>query len=177
VNDDSQDGTFRLVANRPDFIWAYSHPINDNSGDELIQRWTRWMSIKQDFVFLLQLESGMCDPVGKFSIVCKQQQAGRWPVQPSNRDDTLGDINQIKHRPSSALILSCGDVSLWLVQHDVSFALVANQLAVNCDRLTIRIDAEAERSNNLSIDRHTAIGNHLFGFPAGRDAPGGQHFV
>lgn len=177
VDDDPQNGSFRVIPDCAHFTRCYPLAIDRHAAHQLVKRWTRRIAVEKDLVFLLQLISRMRDPVGQFAVIRQQQQTGCRSIQPADRNNALRYINQIKHRSASALILRSRNVSGRLVQENVSLALVPHRLAVDSNRLRIRIDPKPERAHDFTIDRDTPVDDHLFSFPARSDTSCRQNFV
>jgi hypothetical protein len=69
VDYDPQYCSIRLIANCSDLMRAYPFAIDYDPAGQLIERWPGRVSIDEDLIFLLELESRMCNPVRKLSVV------------------------------------------------------------------------------------------------------------
>ena len=135
------------------------------------------MAVQQNLVLFLELESRMRHAMSQIAIIGKQQQSGRWAIEPANRDDALADIHKIEDRASASLILGRRNVARWLVEHQVAFWLHTDNPAIHLDLLVVRVYPETFGLDDLAIDLYPAFGNHLLGFSSGCDTTCRQYFV
>ena len=177
VNDHPEYSAFVLVSDRPQLVRLDPLSIDHHAAGKVIQNGARRVPIEQNFVLFLEFIARMGDPVGQFTVVGQQKQTSRRTIESSDRNDSLRHIDQIQHRSPAALISRCRNVSLWLVEQDVPLALVTHRSTIDRNRLILGIDPEPERTDDLAVDRHPAIGNHLLGFSSRRNSARRQHLV
>jgi hypothetical protein len=177
VNDDAENSSGLLVANRTDHSRNNSLPLELHTPGEFLQYLTRRVPVEQHLVLFFQFEARVGHAMREFPIVGQEQEAGRRPVEPSDRHDTLRNVDQVEHGAPASLVARGGNVARRLVEQDVAVPLGTDERAVDLDPVALRIDLRAERSDRLAIDMHATLKDELFGPTTRRDATGREHFL
>jgi len=119
-------------------------------------------TVGDDVVLLGQVISWMHDPVGDISVVGQQQQTLRLTVKTADRVDSLRHIDQVHDGPALPLVLHRRDEPARLVEHDESWALLAEHLAIDPDLILRGIDLGSHLGHGAAIDRHPPGPDHRF---------------
>jgi hypothetical protein len=126
----------------------------------------------RDEIFLLLLESGMCEAVGEFAVVGQQQKPRGVLVQSPHGVQSEMPVllrQGINDCRASSLVAGSGHNPFWLVQDEVKQlpGLEVNRLAVYGNVVTFYVHGLAEVLGYLTVDFHAAL---LYGI--GQAAPG-----
>lgn len=128
------------------------------------------MAIEQRLVLLLDAESRMCHPESNVAVVRQEQQAGRVAIEAADRNDPLGDIDQVEDGATTPLVARRRDVAIGLVEQDVAPPLVLQRLPIDPDILALRVDLNAQLGDDLAVDGHPALTDQVFRLAARGDA-------
>lgn len=141
VNDDAQQRTSRFASERAHLLRDDLFAVDNNSRAQAFQ-YLRWReAVQQDFILFFKLKPRMRDAVEQVAVIGEQQQAGRLPVQSTDWDHTLRDIDQIENRAAATLVAGGRDIAGRLVQHQIAPPLIFEQIAIHSDLLTLRVDS------------------------------------
>ncbi len=173
MDDDPDDGAVLDVLDRPDDLRLRALAIDDDPAPEPIQHRGRRVAVEQRLVLLVDLVARMHDAVGDKPIVRQQQQPLGLAVKPPDRHDALAHLDEIHHGVATSLVRHRRDVTLGLVEHDITQALAGDDLPVNLDLLARWVDPGTELGDHLAIDAHPPFDDQLLGatsrrYPRGR---------
>lgn len=163
VDADPKPGTALLVSQRPHLLRADSLSFDRDPLAQCLEHGRRRMSIEQRLIFLLDAESWMRHPKGDVAVIRQQQQAGCVAVEPADRDDPLGNIDQIEHGPTATLVAGGRDVAIWFVQQDIATPFILQRVPIDENHLPLWVDLNAKLGDDRAIDRHPPLTNQLFG--------------
>ncbi len=146
----------------------YLGAINDHALTESLKCRRRRKTIERHLILFLELKFRVRNSIQKLAVVGQHQQARRFPVQTSDRDEPFRRADQVEHRATSTFIRGRGDVSGRLVEDDISSLLPLDKLAIDTNLLSGRIDAYTKLGDDLAVNAHAAVNNHSLGFASGR---------
>lgn len=116
MDDDAQPGAALFVAQRPHLLRADPLSLDSDTLAQRLKGGRRRMAIEQRLILFLDAEARMGDPKGDVSVIGQQQQSRRVTVEPPDRDNPLGNVDQVEHRPPAALVSGGRDVAFRLVE-------------------------------------------------------------
>lgn len=167
---DREDNAVARFPEQADLLGHDTATVNDNPCPDAGQLMRDRPGAGEDVILLGQPIAGVHDAIGDITIVREEQQALGVAVQPANRKDALGDIDQIHDRPAATLVVHRRDVATRLVQDQVAERLRREQLAVHADIVTNRISPGAKLGHDRAVDGDAALANQFFSCSPGRDA-------
>jgi len=170
VDRDREDNAVARFPEQADLLGHDAATINDDPRPDAGQLMRIRPGAGEDVVLLGQTIAGVHHPIGDIAVVREEQQAFSVAVQPADRKDALGYVDQIHDRPAATLVVHRRDIATRLVQDQIAERLRGEQLAVHADIVTDRISPGAKLGHDRAVDRDTAFANQLFSRPAGRDA-------
>jgi hypothetical protein len=166
VQDNPHNRALFDVANRANDARFCSLTVDRDAASDALQRVCWWVPIQQNLILLVDLEARVHDAVRHLTVVSQQQQPLRLAVEPPNGYDTLIDRDEVHHRVAPAFIGHRRDVAARLVQHNVAQARSRDELSVHLDLLSFGVDLGAELRDDLPIDTHPSLNDHLLGTPS-----------
>jgi hypothetical protein len=139
--------------------------IKNNSAQQLWSKRRIPRSIQGDLIFLVDLETGVGEPLRQFAIVRQKQQTFRLRIETSNIEELRKFFRQeIKDRVTSVAIFSSRNESAGFMQHDRKGWSGANKFIIDFD-VVARPWLRTEICADLAIDCDTAPGDQLIAMP------------
>ena len=173
VDHDAQQRAALLGAHRAHLIGDDPLALDGHAQPQALQHLRRRIAVEQGLVLFLEFVARVSHAEGEVAVVGQQEQARGGAVEPADRYDPLGDVDEIHHGPAPALVAHGRDVAGGLVEHDVAATLGPQPLTVDADVLPIRIDHGAELTHHLTVDGDAPFENELLGLaPRGHAARG-----
>lgn len=83
-------------------------------------------------------------------------------IEPADRNDPLGNIDQVEDGSASSLVARRRDVAIRLVEQDVAPPLVLQRLAIDPDLLELRVDLNSQLGDDGAVDGYPAFTNQVF---------------
>ncbi len=108
----------------------------------------------------------MGDSKEEFAVVRQQQEPGGLAIEPADRDHALRHVDQIEHRSAPALVGGGRNITRRLVQHEIAPALPLDELPVDPDLLSRRVNSNPQLAHDRPVDTHAPFNNHLLCAPA-----------
>jgi hypothetical protein len=107
------------------------------------------------------------------------QQAFAHVVQAADGVEALVDlVKELHHRGTALGVLDRGDEAAGLVEDEVAVALgTLEQLAVDADVVAGGVGLGAQHGDDLAVDLHAALLDHLLGAAAAGDAGSGENLL
>jgi hypothetical protein len=175
VQYDPHDDAFARFPHQADFVWNDGAAVDLDPVTQHLELLVVRFLVGDDVIFLGQPKPRVHHPVRDITVVRKQDQSLGFAIEPTNRVDAFRNIDQVHHGPAAALILDRGDEPARLVEHEKSWPLPANRLAIDHDRVRIRIDPGPEHRDDLAVHGNAACDDHLLGGSARGNAPAGEN--
>jgi hypothetical protein len=115
---------------------------------------------------------GAGELVGEFAVIGDEEEAFAQVIEAADWVETLTCFGEELHDGGPAFrVADSGDVTLGLVEHEVTLALGAvNELAVNADVIAMCVGFAAEFGDDLAIDLNAALSDEFFGVTSAGDA-------
>ena len=174
VNGDRDNDAIGRLAQEPDLLGDDAAPLDhDSVADPLELRGAR-PGFGQDVILLGQPVAGVHDPVGHIAVVGEEQQAFGIAVEPSNRVNAFGDVDQVHHGPPPALVADSRDVTRRLVQDQVAKRLRPQDLVVDANLIPACVGPGAEFGNDLAVDADATFSNQILRRATRGDSPRGE---
>jgi hypothetical protein len=139
--------------------------IKNNSAQELWGK--RWIprSIQRDLIFLVDLETGVSEPLRQFTIVSQKQQTFSLRIETSDIEKSREFFGQeIKDRVARVEIFSSRNESPGFMQHDRQRRSAADKFIIDFD-VVARCWLRTEVCADLAIDCDAARSNQLIAMP------------
>ena len=100
-------------------------------------------------------------PIGKRTVVHQEQEPTGGGVEATDRDDTLGDVDELHHRWAALLVAERRHETLGLVHHQIDVALFFDRHTIDRhDRVRTNLRA---RLGNHAIHTHAPFGDQGIG--------------
>jgi hypothetical protein len=120
----------------------------------------------------------MHDPEGQLAVIGEQQQSLRLTVQPPDRNDPLGNVDQLCDGPPPTFIGERGDIPGRFVEQQVTLPFArGNPAAVDFDVGVIVGNFDAHLGDDFAVDAHPTVADHVLGCPPGGDPARSQHLL
>ncbi len=158
--------------------WRRRHIVQLHAIAPLAQRLCRRRLVEQRTIFFFNLIAGVCQALGKLAVVGHQQQAFAVIIEPANRKQPRGQIDQSNHCWAALRIIGGGNDAGGFIQHDVGSRInFPDRLTVDENRILLGINACAGDNHDFAIDRHPAGANELLAVAPRGDTGARQYLL
>ena len=139
--------------------------IKNNSAHQLWSKRRIPRSIQRHFIFLVDLETGVGEPLRQFTVVRQKQQAFRLRIETSDIEESRKFFGQeIKDRVARVEIFSSRNESAGFMQHNRKRRSGANKFTIDFD-VVARPWLRTEVCADLAIDCDAARSDQLIAMP------------
>jgi hypothetical protein len=139
--------------------------IKDNSAQQLRSKRRVPRSIQGHLIFLIDLESGVGEPLRQFSVVGQKQQAFSLRIEASDIEESRKFLGQeIKNRVAHVEIFSSRNESAGFMQHNRKRRSGPNKFIIDFDVIA-RLRLRTEVCADLTIDCDAPRGDQLITMP------------
>ena len=169
VDRDREDNAVQRLPEQPHLLRHDPSTLDHDSGPDSGKLLRRRPNLGQDVVLLGQPVARMHHPVGDVPVIGEEQQPFGLTVQPTDREDALGDVDQVHHGPAAALVVHRRDVAGRLVQDQVAERLRWQELAINPNLVPDRVRFRPQLGDDRAIHRNSALADQFLGGAARSD--------
>lgn len=174
VNGDREDNAVRRFAEQAHLFRHDPPPVDDDPVPDPRELRGGRPRVRQDVILLGQPVPRMHDPVGDIAVIGEEQQTLGLAVEPTDREDALGDVHEVHHGPATALIAHRRDVAGRLVQDQVAQRLRRQELPIDADLVVNRIGLRPQLGHDLAVDRNSPFPDQPLGRAARSDSSRGE---